>query len=108
MIDCNEDFDVVSSGLLALTSDADGFISLEAVDVWDASNYYSNDGTIVRLVVFSWLGWFAIDHQQYSTVNEEECFQTICWYSYLGLPKSHILRRNIPCLRWMTQKIRRK
>ena len=50
--DCNEDFDVVSSGLLALTSDGVGFISLEAgVDVWDASNYCSNDGTIGRILL---------------------------------------------------------
>ena len=27
------------------------------------------------------------------TANEEECFQTTCRYSYLSLPKSHILRR---------------
>ena len=52
MIDCNEDFDVVSSGLLlALPSDADdGFISLEdGVNAWDIS--IQNDGMIGRILL---------------------------------------------------------
>ena len=56
VIDCNEVFDVVSSGVLALTSDPDGFISLEAVNVWVASNYYSKwyDWS------YSWLGFYIL------------------------------------------------